>query len=243
MSIFALTDGRLVVGGYDFSDNVVSMNLNITAEELETTTINSGGFRSQAGGLQDVDFTANGYYESGANKPDALLGASNGAEHIITALADSGVGNASYFFKARQFEYTMLGAVGEIAPFNLSASQSADRPVRATQMNDFDTNITTTTNSASQQLGAVSSTQKLYANVHVWSVAGTSTPTLTVKIQSDDNSSFTSPTDRITFTGATAIGAQYKTADGAITDTYYRAVLTVSGTSPVFKTLVNVGIA
>ena len=242
MSVFALTDGRLAIGGYDLSDNVVAMNLTISADELDTTTINSGGFRSKAGGLQDAQFTANGYYEAGANKPDALLGASNGAEHIITALPDSGVGNASYFFKATQFEYTMLGAVGDLAPFNISASQSADKPVRATQMNDFDTNITTTTNGASQQLGAVSSTQKLYANIHVWSVAGTSTPTLTAKIQSDDNSSFTSPTDRITFTGATAIGAQYKTADGAITDTYYRVVLTVSGTSPVFKTLVNVGI-
>ena len=99
MAVFALTDGRCYIGGYDLSDHVVGMNLALTSEELDTTTINSGGFRSRAGGLQDANFTANGYFEAGANKPDALLGTSTGSEHIITVMADSGAGNTSYFSK------------------------------------------------------------------------------------------------------------------------------------------------
>ena len=243
MAIFALTDGRCYIGGYDLSDHIVGMNLNLTSEELDTTTINSGGYRSRAGGLKDAQFTANGYFEAGANKPDALLGASTGSEHIVTVMADSGAGNTSYFFKARQFEYTLLGAVGELTPFNISASQSADQPVKATQMNDDSATITANGNTTGRQLGAVTSAQKVYASLHVWSVAGSSTPTLTAKIQSDDNSSFTSATDRITMTSATTITSEYKTASGAITDDYWRVNWTLSGTSPVFKAIVSIGIA
>ena len=243
MAIFTLTDGRCFIEGYDLSSHVNSMNLNLTSEELDTTSINSGGYRSRTGGLQDAQFTANGYFEAGANKPDALLGASTGSEHIITVMADSGAGNTSYFFKATQFDYTLLGAVGDLTPFNISASQSADKPIKATQMNDDSATITASGNTTGRQLGAVSATQSVYASIHVWSVAGTSTPTLTAKIQSDDNSSFTSATDRITMSSATAITSEYKSQAGAITDDYWRVNWTVSGTSPIFKAIVSIGIA
>ena len=98
-------------------------------------------------------------------------------------------------------------------------------------------------NTTGRQLGAVSATQSVYASIHVWSVAGTSTPTLTAKIQSDDNSSFTSATDRITMSSATAITSEYKSQAGAITDDYWRVNWTVSGTSPIFKAIVSIGIA
>ena len=110
-------------------------------------------------------------------------------------------------------------------------------------MNDSDTTLTATGNGTSQQLGAVTSAQKVYAAIHIWSISGTSTPTITVKIQSDDNSSFTSATDRITFTAATAIGSQYKATAGAITDTYWRANYTITGTNPIFAIAISCGIA
>ncbi len=243
MSIFTLTDGRLFIGGYDLSSHVSSMNLNLTSDELDTTTINSGGYRTRTGGLKDAQFSCDGYFEAGSNKPDALLGASNGSEHIISLFADNGVGNPSYFFKATQYQYNLFGAVGDLTPFSITASQSADIPVRATQMNDSDTTLTATGNGTSQQLGAVTSAQKVYAAIHIWSISGTSTPTITVKIQSDDNSSFTSATDRITFTAATAIGSQYKATAGAITDTYWRANYTITGTNPIFAIAISCGIA
>ena len=48
--------------------------------------------------------------------------------------------------------------------------------------------------------------------------------------------------DRVTFTAQTAKGAQFSSAVGAITDTYWRALWTVSGTSPPFQTRVVIGI-
>ena len=109
-------------------------------------------------------------------------------------------------------------------------------------MVDDSANLTATGNSTGRNLGAVAATKKLFVAAHVVSVSGTSTPTLALKVQSDDNSSFTSATDRITLTNFTAVGAQYSSVAGAITDTHFRINYTLSGTSPSFKVFITVGI-
>jgi hypothetical protein len=119
MAKFVFNDGKVFSGGYDLSDNITSVNLDITAEELDATTINSGGFREKLGGLKDSTLQMDGFYEAGANKPDALLGTSIGNELIVTTVPDAGVGNTAYFMKSRLFSYQMFGAVGEIAPFSI----------------------------------------------------------------------------------------------------------------------------
>jgi hypothetical protein len=101
---------------------------------------------------------------------------------------------------------------------------------------------TVTGNGTARQLGLVGATQKLYASLHV--VDASVADTLDVKIQSDDASGMGTPTDRITFTQATAVGAQYATpVSGPIaTDTWWRVSYTIGGTSPSFKFAVVVGI-
>jgi hypothetical protein len=240
MAKFVFNDGKVFSGGYDLSDHITSVNLEITAEELDATTINSGGFREKLGGLKDSTLSMDGFYEAGANKPDALLGASIGNELIVTTVPDAGVGNTAYFMKSRLFSYQMFGSVGEIAPFSISKSQSDDEVVQGKI--ELDGALTATGNSTGVQLGAVGATERVYVAIHCTAVSGTSTPTVTFKLQSDDNSSFTSPTDRITFTGITAIGADYQSAAGAITDTYYRLNYTISGTNPSFSIHATIGI-
>jgi len=62
-------------------------------------------------------------------------------------------------------------------------------------------------------------------------------------VQSDDAQAFLSPTDRITFAQATAIGAQWATpVSGAITDDWWRLSYTIGGTNPSFMVIVVVGI-
>ena len=240
MAKFVFNDGKVFSGGYDLSDHITSVNLEITAEELDATTINSGGFREKLGGLKDSTLSMDGFYEAGANKPDALLGASIGNELIVTTVPDAGVGNTAYFMKSRLFSYQMFGSVGEIAPFSISKSQSDDEVVQGKI--EIDGALTASGNSTGVQLGAVGATERVYVAIHCTAVSGTSTPTVTFKLQSDDNSSFTSPTDRITFAGITAIGADYQSAAGAITDTYYRLNYTISGTSPSFSIHATIGI-
>lgn len=240
MAKFVFNDGKVFSGGYDLSSHITSVNLDITAEELDATTINSGGFKSKLGGIKDSTLQLDGFYEAGANKPDALLGASVGNELIVTTVPDAGVGNTAYFMKSRLFSYSMFGTVGEIAPFSITKSQSDDEVVQGKI--EIDGALTATGNSTGVQLGAVGATEKVYVAIHCTAVSGTSTPTVTFKLQSDDNSSFTSPTDRITFSNITAIGADYQSAAGAITDTYYRLNYTISGTSPSFSIHATIGI-
>ena len=134
----------------------------------------------------------------------------------------------------------MFGTVGEIAPFSISKSQSSDIVVQGKV--EIDGDLTASGNSTGVQLGAVGATEKCYVAIHCYAVSGTSTPTVTFKLQSDDNASFTSPTDRITFTDITAIGSDFQSVAGAITDDYWRLNYTISGTSPSFSIHATIGI-
>tara|TARA_R100000742_G_C4277472_1_gene99384 strand:+ start:218 stop:943 length:726 start_codon:yes stop_codon:yes gene_type:complete len=240
MAKFVFNDGKVFSGGYDLSSHITSVNLDISAEELDATTINSSGFKSKLGGLKDSTLQMDGFYEAGANKPDALLGASVGSELIVSTVPDAGVGNTAYFMKSKLFNYQMFGTVGEVAPFSITKSQSSDIVVQGKV--EIDSALTATGNSTGVQLGAVGAAERVYVAIHCYGVSGTSSPTVTFKLQSDDNSSFTSPTDRITFTAITAIGADFQSLAGAVTDTYWRLNYTISGTNPSFSTHATIGI-
>ena len=242
MATFVLTDGRFFLNGFDMSGHTQSMTLDLTADEVDVTSINSGGFRSKIAGLQDASLTANGFFEAGADKPDGLLGVSAGAELIGTVSPTSSAGDTAYFLKSRNFSYSIGGAVGDVMPFSITNANSSDRAVRGTIMVDDSANLTATANSTGRNLGAVAAGKSLFVAAHVVSVSGTSTPTLAVKVQSDDNGSFTSPTDRITLTNFTAVGAQYSKVAGAITDSHFRINSTITGTNPSFKVFITVGI-
>ena len=53
MSKFVFKNGKVFSGGYDLSSNITSVNLELNADELDATTINSGGFKEKLGGLKD----------------------------------------------------------------------------------------------------------------------------------------------------------------------------------------------
>jgi len=53
MSAFSLTDAYVNVNATDFSDFTRTVTLPFEAEELETTTMGSGGWRTRIAGLKD----------------------------------------------------------------------------------------------------------------------------------------------------------------------------------------------
>ncbi len=240
MSKFVFNNGNVFSDGYDLSSNVTSVTLDITSDELDATTINSNGFKEKLGGLKDSSLQLDGFYEAGANKPDALLGASIGNELIVSVVPEAGVGNIAYFMKSRLFSYNIFGSVGEITPFSVSKSNSADKVVRGTIQ--LDGALTTTGASTGSNLGAVSAGEKVYAAVHCTAVSGTSTPTISFTLQSDDNAGFTSATDVATFTDITAINAQYISDATTTSDTYWRLAYTITGTTPSFTVHASIGI-
>jgi len=99
-------------------------------------------------------------------------------------------------------------------------------------------------NSTAYELGAISTSQKLVAFQHVLGVTGTN-PTLDTIIESDSQENFAgSPETQMTFTQATAATSEREIKAGAITDTWYRAGMTVSGTNtPTFNVVIVLGIA
>jgi hypothetical protein len=77
----------------------------------------------------------------------------------------------------------------------------------------------------------------IYASIHVLSGTGT----LDAVVESDNNSGFTTPTTRITFTQATGITGEWKTLEGPVTDDYWRLNYTIGGDGP-FSFVVFFGI-
>lgn len=108
--------------------------------------------------------------------------------------------------------------------------------------------LETTGNGAALLIEALGAGEELIADLWlptVPGIAGTGTPTLTVTIQSDEDEYFLYPTTRVSFTARTTTGFQRVTVDGddvPITDTYWRAIYTISGTNPEFSPVVTMSI-
>jgi hypothetical protein len=81
------------------------------------------------------------------------------------------------------------------------------------------------TGAAVAQTGPVTG-KSLYAILHVTAASGTN---LAVKVQSDDNAGFTTPTDRITFSTVSAVGRQQSSVAGPLnTETHWRVTATIA---------------
>lgn len=247
MAILVLTNAKLLVGAYDFSGDSNELALNVTADEKDVTTFGTSGYRTRVGGLKNAEINAKGFVDYGTGEVDPSLGTSNLAvEDVVATIAPDGLddGDTAFTLKSIQGTYQTGTEIGEVMPFDVNLWGRGEA-IRGTVIHPDTATVTASGNGSGQVIGTASASQYLYASLHVLSVSGTATPTLTVVVQSDDNAGFTSPTSRITFSPATAVGAQWGTrVAGPITpDNRYRVNYTVSGTNPSFRFVVVVGIA
>lgn len=227
MPSLALTDCKVWLAGYDLSGQLNQAALDYAAEPLDATTFGQTT-RINAAGLLTVNATVEGLWDSSsATAPDPVIQARIGQVDNPTVIAPQGatVGNVAYLFRTLGAKYSPSGTVGNLLKFSVSLPGSGGHPlVRGRLMHTGSASGDVT--GADVVLGAVGSTQYLYAALHVMSGTGD----FTVKVQSDDNADFTSATDRITFTQvgtATAVASEWPTrVAGAITDTHWRIVAT-----------------
>ncbi len=246
MAIFYLDNVRLFAGGCDFTTRSNKAELTIDYEEKDSTNFGSGGWKEVLGGLAASALGAEGQWEAGdLGKVDNQIWTALGSVGGYTIGPDgAAVADICYVGQALQSQYKLGGSVGDIAPW--SAVFAGAWPVaRGVFAHPPGTARTATGTGTAIQLGAVGASQYIYATLHVLSISGTSTPTITVKIQSDDNSGFSSATDRITFTSVTdviGISGYISRLAGAVTDDYWRAQWTISGTDPSFTFVVGFGI-
>lgn len=240
MATYALTNCKLYVAQYDLSGYTNALELRHESEPLETTTFGST-HRTRVSGLADISYTQNGFSDFADDAQDEIINSLIGTPNTVTTICptDGTDGERAFLFRAGEGDYSSGGSVGEVHAFTVSGS-GTDKLVYGTVLHPA-TARTSTQTGTGRLLGAVSASQTLYAGLHVIAASGTN-PTLDVTIESDDASGFVSPATRITFAQATGKTSEWKTAAGAITDTYYRAKLTIGGTSPSFTAVVVVGI-
>jgi len=215
--------------------NSMAIQCKINAND---TTVFGNTTRTNGAGLFENTASVAGFYDP---TYDASLNTYLGVADKPFSFSSTGTAGAvAYSFKALQGSYTpMQGSVGDEHGFSAEAMGSG-RLIRGTLAINGSA-LTSSGNGSGYQLGTISSTQKLYAVLHVTAASGTS-PTLDAIIQSDNNSGFTTPLTRVTFTQKTAIGSQWSEVSGAITDDYWRVNYTIAGTNPVFDFIVILAI-
>lgn len=224
-----------------------SVDLTLGLETQDCTTFGVAGVAAQArkyaGGLFTAELSADGYADMTGY--DASLWTPYRARTPIVASvsADSTAGSTAYSFEALERDLTPLsGSVGDMAAVSVTATtRGLYGAIRGTILHP----LTARGSSASVtalQLGAVSATQRVFGALHVTAASGT-TPSLTVNVQSDDNSGMSSPTTRASFTATDTTTSELVSAAGAITDDWWRVNWTISGSSPSFTFIAIIGIA
>ena len=162
---------------------------------------------------------------------------------LSTGQDDGGAaGDVAYMFKAAMANYNPGGAIGELHKFSFDAEAADFDLIRGNVLHVAAASVSSGS-STPQQLGAISSVQKLYATLPA--IAASAGDTLDVIIESDDAVGFTTPVTRATFTqiaGGVPAGEWLTPVDGPITDDWWRISWTIAGTSPSFDFITSMGI-
>ena len=248
MAKFVLRGCRLFTGGADLTSRNSKLELSCEIEEKDVTAFNPDSdteiWTELIGGLASTKATAEGQWEAGdSGKVDDVSWADLGGLSAWTATPGAAtVGNLAWLLYAMRGSYELGGSVGDVAPWKADASGTWPL-VRGVILHPPGTARTATGDGTAVEHVAVPAGKNLYAALHVLSVAGTATPTITVAIESDIADDFTGDeVERIEFAAATAAGGQILRVPGAIADTWYRATWTVTGGSPSFLFVVSLGV-
>lgn len=238
-----LLDARIYLESADLTgwSNKVETDPSVADEDI--TTFASGGWKQRTGGEFDTDVALEGFFEQlDVSRPDDMFWANLGSNQAaLTVAPTSGAaGVVTYLSRVQVMDYKPSAAVGKVVGW--TSSLKGNWPfVRGLIMHPQGTARTATGTGTGFQLGAVTTAQRIYCCSHVLSVSGT-TPSITVSLQSSVDNTFASPTTRITFAADTALDGQALSLLGAVTDQWWRAAWTISGTTPSFLFAVSAGI-
>ncbi len=243
MAELVYLDTKIYLAGYDISGDLNKVNLSLARDPKDKTCFGMDS-RARISGLRDGSFDYAGIWQADSAAPkidDVVYSKLGSAGEVFTVCPQNGnAGSIAYSMKTIQATYEVGAPVGDLLAL-MASGQGCDGMFRGTVVATGAKTVTG--NGTAYQLGSVGATQKLYAAMHVIGVSGVS-PTVTVKIQSDNAENFASPSDVVTFTAATGIGAQLAApVAGPLTDTWWRAQWTISGTTPSVNIVVVVGIA
>jgi hypothetical protein len=228
MAIKVLTNARLWLDAWDLSGDLNKIAMQYGADLQDATTFGNLGGKARKGGLKSTSLALEGFWSGGVDLVDEVLWGKVGTVSVPITISDTGVAGdpGSFSFLAGLAQYTPGAAVGEMLKFSVDAESSDDALIRGILLrNSIET---ANGNGTAFAQGLVGTGQKLWAALHVVSVAGGGT--WTFKVQSD-TSGFPSPIDRIVFTAVTVKGSQWAVpvAGPIATDDNWRATWSVAG--------------
>lgn len=241
MSTLALLRAFLYADEWDATADSNNVMLKAAQPPLDGTTfrtvITNGGWSEVgASGLRKLDYTFNGFWGSSsttAQDPESFnqLG---GASRVWSTGLDETETAPAFIWQGRQFSYQTFGEHGANAPFSVAVkpTDGITGLARGQLAAKLQSKSATGQLGSVCQLGAPTSTQYVYASLHVFS-AGT---TITVQVQSDDNLGMSSPTTRATIGPLTVAGGTYLTrvAGPFVGEQYWRFnVSAITGTFSV----------
>jgi hypothetical protein len=126
MAKFVATDITTTLNGSDISASLAQVELNITADEVETTSFGTAnaGWRTFTGGLKQASVTLQFHQDFGASGVDATLWPllnTNGTFVIKPTSGTVSATNPSYGFQALISQYNPIASsVGDLASFSVT---------------------------------------------------------------------------------------------------------------------------
>jgi hypothetical protein len=110
MAKFVALDHKITINGTNFSDSLQSVDLSITADEVDTTTF-GGAWKTVTGGLRSGSLTLNFYQDFGASSVDATLWP------LLNTAATVVISPTSTAVSATNPAYTAICLVSQYQPF------------------------------------------------------------------------------------------------------------------------------
>jgi len=239
MAILAYTNIRTLAGGYELTALTQEAKVSIERTALDVTTMASAGWEESIAGLRRIKANIVGFWDANATdglQYDAIGAASQDLMILPTGGADA---ESGFIASGMRGTYEVGGKVGDAAPFSTEWVGNGIAAKGTVLKNGA---ITATSTGTIMQLGAITAAQTGVFQLQVTAISGTSTPTITVIVQSAALVGFGSPTTRASFTARTTVGSQTISLAGPVTDAFWRVSYTVTGTNPSLTTAVVAGI-
>ena len=118
MAKFVATDHKITINGTNFSNSLQSVNLTISADEVDTTSF-GGDWKSVTGGLKSGSLQLNFFQDFGASSVDTTLWP------LLNTLATVVITPTSATVSATNPAYTAICLVSQYQPFQSTVGDIA----------------------------------------------------------------------------------------------------------------------
>lgn len=242
MSSFVLSNAQLLIGSAELSAFTGEFTVGGETKMEPAQHMAAGGYNVVLPGISafSMDVKGNADFASGGVSQTfgyAQLGTQYAAS-IVPAGTAATYGDAATLTRGLLSRLKgLIGSTGQVAGFDLGLT-SDTAEVGGFVGAPLASRTTSGLTGTAVAMAGPTASQRLWAALHVTAASGTN---LAVKVQSDDNGSFTSATDRITFSTVSATGWQFSYLDGSFsTETHHRVTATIASGTFSFAVLFGV---